>query len=82
MADITIVGLGVANVDQITREAERAIRAANEVLYVDTGVATHTYLESLCPRVTSLFETAYEESGQRQTEFLAKFRYLLNNYQQ
>ena len=65
VVDIYIVGLGVLNIDQITRETKRAIRRSNEVLYVDTGVATRTYLESLCPRVTSLFETSYKEYGQR-----------------
>ncbi len=65
MADIYIVGLGVLNVDQITRETERVLRESNEVLYVDTGVATRAYLEGLCPRVTSLFETSYEEDAHR-----------------
>jgi len=65
VADVYIVGLGVLNVDHITRETERVIRRSNEVLYVDTGVATRTYLKSLCPRVTSLFETSYEEDGHR-----------------
>ncbi len=65
MADIYIAGLGVLNIDQITRETERVIRRSNEVLYVDTGVATRPYLESLCPRATSLFETSYEETGHR-----------------
>ena len=65
VVDIHIVGLGVLNVDQITRQTERAIRRSNEVLYVDTGIATRTYLESLCPRVTSLFETSYQETGHR-----------------
>ena len=63
--DIYIVGLGVLNVDHLTRETEGVIRRSNEVLYVDTGVATRMYLESLCPRVTSLFETSYEEEGPR-----------------
>ncbi len=65
MADIYIVGLGVLNVDHLTRETERVIGRSNEVLYVDTGVATRTYLERLCPRATSLFETSYEEAGAR-----------------
>jgi precorrin-6B methylase 1 len=65
MADIYIVGLGVLNVDHLTRETERVIRHSNEVLYVDTGVATRRYLESLCPRVTSLFETSYAEDAHR-----------------
>ncbi len=65
VADVYIVGLGVLNVDHITRETEGVIRSSNEVLYVDTGVATRTYLTTLCSRVTSLFETSYEESGHR-----------------
>ena len=65
VADIYIVGLGVLNVDQLTREVERVIRRSNEVLYVDTGVATRAHLASLCPRVTSLFESSYEESSHR-----------------
>ena len=65
MADIYMVGLGVLNVDHITRETERVIRRSNEVLYVDTGVATPAYLESLSPRATSLFATSYEENGHR-----------------
>ena len=65
VADVYIVGLGVLNVDHITRETEGVIRRSNEVLYVDTGVATRTYLKTLCSRVTSLFETSYEEDGHR-----------------
>jgi uncharacterized protein YabN with tetrapyrrole methylase and pyrophosphatase domain len=65
MADITIVGLGILNVDHITHEAERAIRAAKEVFYLDTGVATRSYLEGLSPKVTPLFETSYSEGGHR-----------------
>lgn len=64
-AEINIVGLGVLNVDQITRETERAIRASKEVLYVDTGVATRPFLETLCPKVTSLYEICYEAVGHR-----------------
>lgn len=62
MVDIHIIGLGVLNIDQITRETEPAIRRSNEVLYVDTGVATRSFLEGLCPRVTALFESSYAES--------------------
>jgi tetrapyrrole methylase family protein/MazG family protein len=62
---ITIVGLGVKTVDQVTRETERAIRGCNEVLFVDTGVATREFLESLCPRVTPLFGESYVEQDRR-----------------
>ncbi|MBC8164877.1 MAG: hypothetical protein H7Y20_03265 [Bryobacteraceae bacterium] len=59
MTDIWIVGLGVQNVTQVTPEVERAIRSSREVLSLDTGVATRTFLESLCPRVTSLYDQSY-----------------------
>jgi precorrin-6B methylase 1 len=65
MSDITIVGLGVLNVDQVTYETVRAIRRSNEVLFVDTGVATSAFLEKFCPKVTSLYATSYSESGCR-----------------
>lgn len=69
VADIYIVGLGILNVDQMTRETERIIRRSKEVLYVDTGVATRTYLESLCPLVTPMYERCYEEDGHRLTAY-------------
>ena len=65
MTDIYIVGLGVMSIQQITREAEQAIAASNEVLYLDTGVATRRYLESRCGRVTSLYESSYVEGAHR-----------------
>ena len=55
MTDIWIAGLGVRGVNQVTREVEHALRASREVLYLDVGVATRPYLESLCPRVTVAF---------------------------
>jgi len=63
--DITIIGLGIMTVDHITREAENALSAANEVLYVDTGVATHSFLSSRCTSVTSLFADSYAEGRTR-----------------
>jgi len=65
MTDIHIVGLGVTSIHQITREAEQAITESNEVLYLDTGVATRRFLEQRCERVTGLHEISYEEGGQR-----------------
>jgi len=65
MTDIWIAGLGVRGVNQVTREVERALRTSREVLYLDAGVATRTYLENLCPRVTSLFEQSYAEERPR-----------------
>jgi len=65
VADIYILGLGILNVEHMTRETERVLRRCREVLYVDTGVATQAFLEGVCPRVTALYETSYEENGPR-----------------
>jgi precorrin-3B methylase len=65
MTDLYIAGLGLQTVAQITREAEAAIRASREVLFLDTGVATKSYLETLCPRVTPLYDESYSEARPR-----------------
>jgi uncharacterized protein YabN with tetrapyrrole methylase and pyrophosphatase domain len=59
-ADITVVGLGITGVGQVTLEADRAIRRAREVLVLDAGLATHTFLAARCPRVTSLVDGTYQ----------------------
>jgi precorrin-2 methylase len=59
--DLWIAGLGVQTVGHVTREVELAIRDSREVLYLDTGAATRQYLETLCPRVTPLFESYRED---------------------
>lgn len=64
-AHIYIVGMGIANVDDVTRQTERVIRLSNEVLYADTGVASHDYLKSLCGKVTPLFHESYDEDNPR-----------------
>ncbi len=64
--DIWIAGLGIATAGQITSEVEQAIRSSREVLYLDTGIATRAVLESLCPRVTSLYDDTYSEDRPRQ----------------
>jgi hypothetical protein len=65
MTALYIAGLGLQTVVQITREAEAAIRASREVLFVDAGVATKPFLETLCPRVTPLYEESYAEMRPR-----------------
>jgi hypothetical protein len=65
MTHIWIAGLGLQAVTQLTREVEEAIRASQEVLFLDTGAATHKYLETLCPRVTSLYEESYSKDDSR-----------------
>jgi precorrin-3B methylase len=63
--DVWIVGLGIVAADHLTRETERALVAAREVLFVDTGVATGPFLETFCPRVTSLFDESQAQDGGR-----------------
>ena len=65
MTDVYVAGLGVRNVDQLTQETEQAIRGSQEVLYVDTGIATQELLERWCPRVTPLYLASYVEGGNR-----------------
>jgi len=65
MTHLWIAGLGLQTATQVTREVEDAIRASREVLYLDTGVATRTFLEERCPRVTSLYEESYSEDHSR-----------------
>lgn len=65
MTDITIAGMGLRAVDQVTRETEAAIRRSREVLYADTGAGTAEYLAERCPKVTSLYAASYGESGNR-----------------
>jgi tetrapyrrole methylase family protein/MazG family protein len=65
MTDIHIVGLGITSIEQMTRQAEQAIRQSNEVLYLDTGPQTRRYLENNCKKVTPLFESSYVEGENR-----------------
>jgi precorrin-3B methylase len=69
MTDLWIAGLGLQTATQVTREVEQAIRAAREVLYLDTGVATRAFLEGLCPRVSSLYDESYADEGARVTAY-------------
>ncbi len=69
MTDLWIAGLGIQTVSQVTREVEHAIRNSREVFYLDTGAATREYLESLCSRVTALFDESYGEERPRVTAY-------------
>ena len=62
---IYIAGLGLQTVTQITREVQDACRGSAEILYLDTGIATRTFLETLCPRVTPLFDESYVRDASR-----------------
>jgi uncharacterized protein YabN with tetrapyrrole methylase and pyrophosphatase domain len=66
---IYIAGLGLQTVTQITRQVQQAIQSSTEVLFVDTGIATRTFLESLCPKVTPLFNESYSQEASRATAY-------------
>jgi hypothetical protein len=53
----------------VTTEVDAALRSANEVLFVDTGLATPAFLAARCPRITPLFEDSYAESGARLSSY-------------
>lgn len=63
--DIYIVGSGIVSIDQMTKEAERAISKSNEVLYVDNGVGVFEYLSNRCENVTDLLSTSYVSGEHR-----------------
>jgi len=67
--DITIAGMGVAAVVQVTAQTEARIRQCRHALHVDSGVGTDAFLAARCPRVTSLYRLTYGESGSRVTGY-------------
>jgi precorrin-3B methylase len=66
-AHITIVGLGMRSLDQLTREAERALLAAQEVFLVDGSLGIKDYLLSKQVKVTDLCELYKEGKGRLET---------------
>jgi uncharacterized protein YabN with tetrapyrrole methylase and pyrophosphatase domain len=52
--DIAIVGLGLVGIHQMTREVEDTLRRSRHVFVTDTADGVVSYLETLCPKVTTL----------------------------
>lgn len=52
--DIGIVGTGIVGSHQLTREAEEVIRRCRHTFVIESGYGLPDYLETLCPKVTSL----------------------------
>jgi len=63
--DVTIVGLGLVPPDDVSPVVDRALRRANEVLFVEAGPATEAWLQQRCDRVTPLFSQVYVRDGAR-----------------
>jgi Tetrapyrrole (Corrin/Porphyrin) Methylases len=62
--DIYIAGLGIMGIWHLTHEAENCIKASKQVFIVDHGFGVSDYLQTLCPKVTSLLGE-YEEGLNR-----------------
>jgi uncharacterized protein YabN with tetrapyrrole methylase and pyrophosphatase domain len=52
--DIAVVGLGIAGVNQMTKEVEETIRRCKRTFLADTGTGMLEYLQTLCPTVVDL----------------------------
>jgi uncharacterized protein YabN with tetrapyrrole methylase and pyrophosphatase domain len=65
--DIYIVGTGIRGADQMTREAEAAIRHSTEVFYVGPKNGVEKYLQELCPKFTDLLPLYQEGVGRLHT---------------
>jgi uncharacterized protein YabN with tetrapyrrole methylase and pyrophosphatase domain len=63
--DITVAGMGVAAVVQVTAQTEARIRQCRHALHVDSGVGTDDFLAARCPRVTGLYGLTYGETDSR-----------------
>ncbi|KZM40417.1 hypothetical protein OA92_07285 [Marinomonas sp. SBI22] len=68
--DIYIVGLGIMNVDQITREAEYILSKSKTVLYVENGIGVDEFLKSKCENAINLV-SEYEEDQDRMIAYRA-----------
>jgi precorrin-3B methylase len=62
--DISIVGLGIVAVHQMTREVEGVIRQSRHCLLADPSFGVRSYLQSICPKVTGL-NSFYEPGKSR-----------------
>lgn len=65
LADISVAGLGIVAVSQITAEVESVLRHSEEILYLDHGFGVGEHLSSLCPRVTDLYPLSYRPDEPR-----------------
>lgn len=62
--DIAVVGLGMAGIHQVTREAEETIRRCTQTYLIDMAIGVADYLRTLCPVVTDL-RSRYETGAHR-----------------
>lgn len=65
LADITIAGLGMVAVNQVTPEVTAVLRRSREILYLDHGFGVRPFLEDLCPAVTDLYPIGYRTDEPR-----------------
>ena len=66
--ELVVVGSGISLVGQVTIESEKAIRAADEVLYVVPNRPTELWIQKLNPRTSSLSDT-YQAGRTRRASY-------------
>lgn len=62
---IYIIGTGITPGLHLTREAEAALRASKEVLYVDKSFGVEELLKTYCPVLSDLHQSSYVEGQNR-----------------
>ncbi|KIN92474.1 SAM-dependent methyltransferase [Thauera sp. SWB20] len=67
--DVYIAGLGIAALDQVTPEVERALGKSKEVLYVASGIGIKEYLQTKTSKVTDLSPISYKEFDNRSNAY-------------
>jgi precorrin-6B methylase 1 len=68
--DLYIVGLGIVNVDQITKETEYVLKKSKKVFYVENGIGVDEYLQSNCKNAINLV-SEYELNQDRMIAYRA-----------
>ena len=68
--DLYIVGLGIVNVDQITKETEYILKKSKKVYYVENGIGVDEYLQSMCDNAVNLV-SEYEVNQDRMNAYRA-----------
>lgn len=68
--DLEVIGLGITGVQQLTRQAEGALRRARTVFTVDASPGVRALLAARCDRVEPLFEQTYRGGEGRLPTYL------------
>lgn len=68
--DLYIVGLGIKNLDQITKETNLVLQKSKKIFYVENGIGVDEYLKNICSDAINLV-SEYKENQDRMTAYRA-----------